>query len=323
MKANSMVQAVIGDLTGTKSKRMTMDSIQSSRRQRPDRIFLMGIESVGKSTFGADAPDPIFIPCEDGLAHLDVAAYPLAESLTDVLDAVDDLANRDHGYRTVVIDTLDALEPMIWADVCREHNAASIEEVLGGYGKGYMMALARWRLLLNGLDRLRDKGMTVILLAHTHVKNFSDPKSAHDWSRYEAKMNVKAAGVVREWCDVALFAAFDTWAEKRKGGGMKMHGAGGDRRVVYTQHNAAYDAKSRFPMPVCLPFSWASYAEARSAPDDVQGLKDEAFSLAALIPENEVAAKKWIKGLGDDPAKLRVAIDQLKTKVTERAEAMQ
>ena len=53
--------------------------------------MLFGVQGVGKSTFGASAPSPIFIPCEDGLNDIDCHRFPLAESFGDVLGAISEL----------------------------------------------------------------------------------------------------------------------------------------------------------------------------------------------------------------------------------------
>ena len=41
-----------------------LENIQSGRESRPPRLMVYGSEGVGKSTFGASAPNPIFIQTE-------------------------------------------------------------------------------------------------------------------------------------------------------------------------------------------------------------------------------------------------------------------
>ena len=74
---------------------MTIGAIQSSRRDAPDRIFLMGVEGVGKSTFGSEAPDPVFISSEDGIRHLDAKAFPEPEGMALFRKAHPDLDQPD------------------------------------------------------------------------------------------------------------------------------------------------------------------------------------------------------------------------------------
>src|SRR5690606_37239112 len=111
--------------------------------QKPPRIIIHGEPGVGKTTFAACAPAPVIIQTEDGLGNLDVEAFPLAASLEDVMGALTALYEEGHSYATLVVDSLDWLEPLIWQRVCRDHNVASIEAL--GYGKGYVEALGYWR----------------------------------------------------------------------------------------------------------------------------------------------------------------------------------
>ena len=68
--------------------RMTLKSISKGKQQRPKRILLHGVDGVGKATFAAGAPKPIFLGSEEGTNHLDVSRFPLPETLEDIFDAI-------------------------------------------------------------------------------------------------------------------------------------------------------------------------------------------------------------------------------------------
>ena len=97
-----------------------LENIQTGRENKPPRIMVYGQEGVGKSTLGASAPDPIFIQTEDGLGEIDTCKFPLAGSLSDVLAELTALRDEEHNFRTVVIDSLDWLERLIFDEVCKE-----------------------------------------------------------------------------------------------------------------------------------------------------------------------------------------------------------
>lgn len=310
-----------GTQPAARSPRMTLASIRSSARSAPDRIFLMGIEGVGKSTWGSEAPAPVFLASEDGIRHLDVPVFPQPETWEDVLEALRTLATEKHDFRTIVVDTVDWLEPIVWEYVCRKGGWDNIEAP--GYGKGYAVALDEWRRFLGALEAARAAGMEIVLLAHAAVKNFSDPKSEHDWSRYEVKLHRGAAALLREWCDVGLFACFEEWGAKKKGAS-KAKGESSGKRVIYTQHSPAYDAKSRWQLPEVLPLSYAEYAAARDAKgaDQVETLKTQIKELRGKLTVDEKAAKQldaWIAKAGDDAAKLTKVVNQLRNKVDEQS----
>jgi hypothetical protein len=109
-------------------------------------------------------------------------------------------------YETVVIDSLDWLERMIWDRVCQESGVKSIKKADGGFAKGYTHALTFWREIVDQLNALRaGRGMVVLLIAHAKVEKFEDP----EWSpydRYSPRLHKHAAALVSEWYDAVLFA---------------------------------------------------------------------------------------------------------------------
>ena len=58
-----------------------MSKVERGRTAKPPRIFLW----IGKSTFGSQAPKPIFIQTEDGLDEIDCDKFPLATTYDDIL----------------------------------------------------------------------------------------------------------------------------------------------------------------------------------------------------------------------------------------------
>ena len=125
-----------------------LESVQSGRENKPPRIMIYGSEGVGKSTFGASAPNAIFVQTEDGLGEINCRKFPLAHNLSEVLAELTALRDEPHEYLTVVIDSADWLERLIFDEVCKEFGVRSIEKADGGYGKGYVHALTHWRKII-------------------------------------------------------------------------------------------------------------------------------------------------------------------------------
>jgi hypothetical protein len=239
--------------------RMKLAAVTRGRLERPTRVLLYGVEGVGKSTFAASAPAPIFIAAEDGTAQLDVARFPEPKTWSDVLEAVGELATSEHVFKTLVVDTLDWLEPLCWAHVCEVGKWASIEDA--GYGKGYVAALDAWRVLLARLEALRTKrGMNVVFLAHSWVKPFKNPEG-EDFDRYELKLHAKAGGLLKEWADCVLFTRHETFVDKDNKT-KRVRGVSTGARVMHTTRTAAYDAKNRYSLPETLPLEWDAFAAA-------------------------------------------------------------
>jgi replication-associated recombination protein RarA len=106
-----------------------MEHIQRGKVAAPRRVMLYGTPGIGKSQFAAHSDRPIFIQTEDGLGQIDCEKFPPAQSVDDVIRALSELYTAEHNYRTVVVDTLDWLERLIWAEVCRRKMVESIEDI--------------------------------------------------------------------------------------------------------------------------------------------------------------------------------------------------
>ena len=238
-----------------------MQQIQRGPRARPRRITVFGVQGVGKTTLAAAAPAPIFIPTEDGQNDIDCHRFPLASAYVNVLAALGELYSEQHDYRTAVVDSLDWLERLIWADVCRQKGVESIEDI--GYAKGYTYALSQWREVLDGLDALRNsRDMTVILVAHAKIERFEDP-TCDSYDRFVPRPHKSAAALVQEWSDEVLFATYKIHTKQSDEGfgRKKARGLGTGERILRTTERPAHVAKNRLGLPDELPLLWSAYAE--------------------------------------------------------------
>lgn len=241
---------------------ISLASLKLSTSLSSARILTHGVAGVGKTTFAAGADRPVFIPTENGLGVLDVPHFPLARSFDDVMEALAALYTETHEYRTVVIDSVDWLEPLVWQRACKDNGWASIEDP--GYGKGYVAALDLWRQYIDGLDALRDdKGMTIIQIAHTDIKRFDSPEH-EPYDRYVIKLHARASALLQEHSDVVLFANYRISTVKADVGFNKKvtRALGSGERVLYTAERPAFLAKNCYGLPDMLPLSWAAFAEA-------------------------------------------------------------
>jgi len=238
-----------------------LKSIRKNDAMAAPRIMVYGVEGIGKSTFGAGAPNPIYILTEDGLGSLKVDHFPLATSFQDVMDAISTLYKENNAFETVIIDSLDWLEAIIQREIEQKYDAKDL-----AYGKGSLIAAEKWREILDGLNALRnDKGMAVILIAHTTIKRFDSPE-VEPYDRYQPKLQERSNAVVREWADAVLFANYKTIVKKDDVGFNQTNNRGisTGERLLFTSERPAYMAKNRYNMPESIPLSWDAFAEAIS-----------------------------------------------------------
>lgn len=229
----------------------------------PPRILIYGTPKIGKSSFGAAADRPIFNQIEDGLDALNVDAFPLVGSFDDTMNNMVKLLEADHDHKTLVTDSLDHLEPYIWAQICAECNAERIELADGGYGKGYVSALNLWREFYKLQNRLRkERGMTIINICHAKVQRFESPVTdAYD--RYELKLHKSASALAFEVSDIILFANYyvgikkEADSAKQKDDDKRKRGVGSGERILYTEERPAFIAGNRYGLPPEIPFDKA------------------------------------------------------------------
>ena len=237
---------------------MSKLNILTGRIARPQKAVIFGPEGIGKSTLAAQFPAPVFLDTEGGTHHLDVARLPTPKSWADVTGGIAALATEAHDFKTLVIDTADWLEKLLVDHVCKATNKASIEDF--GYGKGYVVLAEEFTKFLASLDPLLRRGMHVLLLAHTRIVKFEQPDAAGAYDRYELKLSKQVGPLVKEWCDVLLFANYFTKVAENDSG--RKRGVGGRERKLYTTHTAAWDAKNRHGFDEMLNFEFASIASA-------------------------------------------------------------
>ncbi len=241
---------------------INLKALRKGKQALPPRMLVYGEHGLGKSTFASQAPGVVFIPTEDGLGAIDTTSFPLAETYQDVLDAMESLLVEDNGFQTVVIDSLDWLENLIWKHVANEGGYDNIEGY--GYGKGYVLAADCFRDVLARLGKLREqKGMAVILTAHSQIKRFDDP-ATEPYDRYMLKLHNKASGIVQEWADIVGFVAQEMIVKKQDVGFDKKvsRGIATGGHVLHLNRRPAFDAKNRFGMPDTLALSWSAFADA-------------------------------------------------------------
>lgn len=290
------------------------------RRRPPERLLVYGVEGVGKTSFAAAMPRPIFLDVDRSSDRLDV------ERIGDPYDPenlppanYDELvaairALRDPAFRrdrmTLAIDTGDKVEQeIIHPEATRRYKPEkgkpqpkTIGEI--GFAKGYVEAVRVWGEFLAELDQLQTiTGMNVIINCHAHpvtVNNLGgEDLSAYEPALYSGK-NASAAELLREWADTVLFMCFDDRAkngggdgERKRSGPKKAFTTG--ERVMYACHQGWAMAKNRCCLPEQLPLSYDAYSSAVEA--FYQGAwsleTDDPTTLRRMVESHAIVVQGW------------------------------
>lgn len=235
-----------------------MLNISSGKIQKPQKVVIYGPEGIGKTTFAARFPDPVFIDTEGSTYHMDVKRTSKPQSWQELMDQVQQIARSPGVCKTLVLDTADWAEMICAASVVSKYQKKSIEDF--GYGKGYTYLQEEFGRLLNALTEVINAGMNVVLTAHAKMRKFEQPDEMGAYDRWEMKLSKQVAPMVKEWADMVLFANYKTYVVAADDKGKK-HKAQGGKRVMYTAHHPCWDAKNRHNLPEELPLDYAAIAQ--------------------------------------------------------------
>jgi hypothetical protein len=265
--------------------------IRSGKVASPRRILMHGVPGVGKGTWANQSRRPVFVSAEDGLDDLDCQRLDMeCETFDQVMQQLYWLYSNTHDRQTVVVDTVDWVERLIHKQICEKSNVQSVSEI--PYGKGFDAVLAPLDKMMAGLSALRaDRGMDVILLAHTKIEKFAEPgNDAYD--RFTPDLHKTVSGVLQAWCTEVLFANYRTYTTTTdEGFGRKrVIGTGTGERVLYTTWRPSHVAKNRLNLPDEMKLEWSEFEKYLPAREKVSPVSQEPGRLYAAEDANTIAA---------------------------------
>jgi len=241
---------------------ISLSSLRKVRATLPPRLLIYGPEKIGKTTLASEFPNPVFIQTEDGETAEEITTFGKLTSFDDVYEAMGSLYSEPHDFATVVLDSLSALQPLIWQKVIQDRPTTEkgkpvkqIEDY--GYGKGYAYALDYWKMLIEGVDALRrDRNMAIVLVGHSKVSKIEPPES-DAFNRYQVDINDKASDLLAREMDGILFLKCPIQVKEEDAGfnATRKRGTGSSIVLIHTDKgNPAYSAGTRYNMPPSLRY---------------------------------------------------------------------
>lgn len=210
--------------------------------------IVYGPPGIGKTTFGAMAGNSLILDCENGAGAIQCQRTPYLSTWSEIADWLTIFEHEEHDYRALVIDSIDWLIRR-----CEEHVAGShakLDQTLnrshGGYGNGkQVLKNYVYQVLLPQLDRIVNRGIAVILLAHAKRSEIVDVDGVTT-EKTTADLPDEYRNVFVEWSDFVCLARMD----------------GDGNRVLITRETPRALAKNRYGMPEVIAFDWNSFTAA-------------------------------------------------------------
>lgn len=245
---------------------ITLGSLRTGGGKKKPIAIAYGKAGIGKTTFAACAPSPIFIQTEDGLTSPQlhwVPSFGVAQSYEQVLESFGVIFQhaKEQGWETVVIDSIDRLAPLITTYVCQQNGWKKLED--GAYGRGKVAYIDEWRNFMTMCLSLRNEAdLGIIMLGHCKAAKISPP-DAEPYTQYALTLQEDAARILVGDADMVLFFTYPitTISAESAGFNKKATRAVADKPRIFTQERGAHVAKNRYSMPEFLPMEWARVAE--------------------------------------------------------------
>ena len=209
----------------------------------PMMYVIFGPPGVGKTSFAASFPSPLVADIENGSDRIKNATRLGADQLPDftsLLALVNELLTTAHSYKTLIIDSVTALEKYVEAAVLVDEKVTSIKDV--PWGGGDVKVREKLQTLVAKTKELQTKkGMEVIYVAHTQVKPFTDPHLNATYDRNVLQCGDKFSHILVSSADNVFFCKYNVSVVTEKGKS-KSKSFGDGSRIMFTEQRPSFDA---------------------------------------------------------------------------------
>lgn len=178
------------------------------RIKRPPIVLTYGEKKIGKTTFGAAFPKPVFLCGEDGAHAIADHRYPGEGQIAtwaENLNYTRAIAYGKHEHLTLVADTAGPLCSLCLDHTIKTSGAPTWEKM--GWGKEEDL-VREWRVWLSLLEHCRNKrNMNVVILAHAIQAGVQDSQLGEKYYVWQGDMFRAVWNATSNWADIVLYAA--------------------------------------------------------------------------------------------------------------------
>ena len=213
-------------------------------------VLIYGPTKIGKSEWCSNAESALFLSTEPGLNSLEVYQMPVA-SWDDLLAACAEIAEGNHSFKTVIIDTVDNAYKMCSEYVCKKFGAEHESDI--GYGKGYSMTNNEFHRVIN---KLAFMPYGLYLVSHSQEIEIETRTGKH--TKVVPTLPEKARKIVLGLVDIILYCDIEIAPGP--------DGKQVARRVLRTKPHVNYEAGDRTKrLPDVIDLDYAKFIDAYNA----------------------------------------------------------
>ena len=192
-----------------------LENIEKPKNRNPI-VTVCGDSGTGKTSLACSFDKPIVIRAEDGLQSIPLDtrpdAFPLLKSSAELWDSLTALIKEQHDYKTLVIDSVTALERLFITEIVESDpkKPKSINQALGGYGAGLQSLAALHHRVRKACGVLNErKNMSIVFIAHADTEVIELPDS-DPYTRYCLRLNKKSVAPYVDDSDLVAFLKLET-----------------------------------------------------------------------------------------------------------------
>lgn len=218
-------------------------------------VLTYGPTKIGKSTWCSHAESALFLSTEPGLNSLEVFQIPI-RSWDELLAACGEIADGNHEFKTVILDTVDNAYRMCAEHVCRKFKVEHESDL--GFGKGYALTNNEFQRVLNKLAFM-PYGLYLV----SHSQETEIETRTGKYTKIVPTLPEKARKIVMGLVDMILYCDIETAAGP--------DGKPSIRRVMRTNPSLYYEAGDRTGrLPEVIDLDYARFIEAYNAGADIK-----------------------------------------------------
>jgi len=191
-----------------------MSLLAGAKKPAPEPMIatICGNPGSGKTSLAATFPNAFLIRTSGEAMPKDIPQEQMPDTLREVSKVGDlwaqlmALVEEEHGYETLIIDSVTGLESLFIQDVLEaDPKARGLNQALGGYGAGREAVAASHMRVRKAAETLRKRrGMNVVFIAHADITRI-DPPDGEGYNSYTLRMGSKSMSPYVDAVDLVGF----------------------------------------------------------------------------------------------------------------------